>query len=146
MKKILICLIIILIVITIIATMYVSNNNKQLEKIKNTNQEYELYLEKTVFGTDVTTIINKAINQNEKNNISKDEKGMYIENEENSIKVELVMLNEDEKTTYQMETLQKAGIQGFIKNFNLINFKCSKIEYHEKTKLVKKIIFEQIEE
>ena len=71
---------------------------------------------------------------------------MYIENEENSIKVELVMLNEDEKTTYQMETLQKAGIQGFIKNFNLINFKCSKIEYHEKTKLVKKIIFEQIEE
>lgn len=146
MKKILICLIIILIVITIIATMYVSNNNKQLEKIKNTNQEYELYLGKTVFGTDVTTIINKAINQNEKNNISKDEKGMYIENEENSIKVELVMLNEDEKTTYQMETLQKAGIQGFIKNFNLINFKCSKIEYHENTKLVKKIIFEQIEE
>lgn len=146
MKKILICLIIILIVITIIATMYVSNNNKQLENIKNTNQEYELYLGKTVFGTDVTTIINKAINQNEKNNISKDEKGMYIENEENSIKVELVMLNEDEKTTYQMETLQKAGIQGFIKNFNLINFKCSKIEYHENTKLVKKIIFEQIEE
>lgn len=146
MKKILICLIIVLIVITIIATMYVSNNNKSLEKIKNTNQEYEIYLEKTVFGTDVTTIINKAINQNEKNNISKDEKGMYIENDENSIKVELIMLNEDKKTTYQMETLQKAGIQGFIKNFNLINFKCSKIEYHEKTKLIKKVIFEQIEE
>lgn len=146
MKKVFICLLIALIVITIIVVLYISNNNRTLYEIKQANQEYELYLNKTVFGTEVTTIINKAINGNEKNGIPKDEKGFYIENDTNSIKVELIMLNEDKKETYQMETLQKAGITGFIKNFNLIDFKCTKIEYHEKTKLISKIVFEQLEE
>lgn len=146
MKKVFICLLIILIVVTIIAVMYISQNSKRLQQIKQINQEYEIYLNKEIFGTDVTTIINKATNQNEKNNILKDEKGFFIENDTNSIKVELVMLQDNEKATYQMETLQKVGLNGFIKNFNLINFKCSKIEYHEKTKLISKIVFEQIEE
>lgn len=146
MKKVFICLLIILIVASIIAVTYINQNNKMLQQIKYSNQEYETYLNKEVFGTDVTTIINKAANQNEKNDILKDEKGFFVENDTNSIKVELIMLQDNEKTTYQMETLQKVGLNGFIKNFNLINFKCSKIEYHEKTKLIKKIVFEQIEE
>lgn len=146
MKKVFICLLIILIVVTIIAVMYITQNNEKYKQIQQINQEYEIYLDKEIFGTDVTTIINKATNQNEKNEIPKDEKGFFIENDTNSIKVELVMLQDNEKATYQMETLQKVGLNGFIKNFNLINFKCSKIEYHEKTKLISKIIFEQIEE
>lgn len=146
MKKILICLIIVLVAITIVVSMWISGNNTKLAKIKENNQKYEIYLDKEVFGTDVTTVINKAIDDNEKRQISKDEKGFYIENDTDSIKVELVMLNGDKKETYQMETLNKVGLNGFIKNFNLINFKCSKIEYHDKTKLISKIIFEQIEE
>lgn len=146
MKKILICLIIVLVVITIVVATGISENNKQLIKIKENNQRYEIYLDKEVFGTDVTSIINRAIDDNQKRQVSKDEKGFYIENETDSIKVELVMLNGDNKETYQMETLNKVGLNGFIKNFNLINFKCSKIEYHDKTRLISKIIFEQIEE
>jgi len=146
MKKVLICLIIVVIVGVVISIMYVTGIRKELIQIKEHNQEYETYLDKEVLGTDVTTIINKATNQNEKNEISKDEKGFYIDNEINSIKVELIMLQEEEKTTYQMETLQKVGLNGFIKNFNLIKFKCSKIEYHEKTNYIKKIVFEQMEE
>ncbi len=146
MKKILICLIIVLVVITIVVATCISENNKQLIKIKENNQRYEIYLDKEVFGTDVTSIINRAIDDNQKRQVSKDEKGFYIENETDSIKVELVMLNGDNKETYQMETLNKVGLNGFIKNFNLINFKCSKIEYHDKTRLISKIIFEQIEE
>ena len=36
-------------------------------------------------------------------------------------------------------------ITKFVENFNLILFKCSNIEYHEKTGSVKKIIFEQLQ-
>lgn len=146
MKKILICLIIVLVATTIVVSMWISGNNTKLAKIKENNQKYEIYLDKEVFGTDVTTVINKAINDNEKREIPKDEKGFFIQNDTNSIKVELVMLNGESKETYQMETLNKVGLSGFIKNFNLINFKCSKIEYHDKTKLISKIIFEQTEE
>lgn len=146
MKKILICLIIVLVAITIAVSMWISGNNTKLAKIKENNQKYEIYLDKEVFGTDVTTVINKAIDDNEKREIPKDEKGFFIQNDTNSIKVELVMLNGESKETYQMETLNKVGLSGFIKNFNLINFKCSKIEYHDKTKLISKIIFEQTEE
>ena len=146
MKKTIICLIIILVIITIVVVTCISENNRKISEIKENNQKYEMYLEKEVFGTDVTTVINKAMDDNQKRQIPKDEKGFFIENDTNSIKVELIMLNENKKETYQMETLNKVGLNGFIKNFNLINFKCLKIEYHNKTKLVKKIIFEQIEE
>lgn len=146
MKKILICLIIVLVTITIVVTMWISENNTKLANIKENNQKYEIYLDKEVFGTDVTTVINRAIDDNERRQIPKDEKGFFIQNDTDSIKVELIMLSENKKETYQMETLNKVGLNGFIKNLNLINFKCSKIEYHDKTRLISKIIFEQIEE
>lgn len=146
MKKIFVCVIIVLVVITIIASVYVSHNNRQIAEIKKVNQEYEIFENKTVMGTDVTTVINKAINSNEKNGIQRNENGFFIENETNSIKVELVMLSDDTTKTYQMETLQKVGLNGFVRNFNLISFKCSKIEYHKSTKYISKIVFEQIDE
>lgn len=146
MKKTLICLAIIFIVGTVVAVTYISQNNIKLAKIKEINSFYETYLNKEILGVDVTTIINKATNENEKNNIPKDDNGFFIENDTNSIKIELILLGEEQTQTYQMETLQKVGLNGFIKNFNLTNFKCSKIEYHAKTNLVSKIIFEQTEE
>ena len=146
MKKAFICLIILIVIGSIVAVVFISNNYKQATEIKNINKQYEEYLNKELFGTDVTTVINRAMNSNEKNKIEKDEKGFFIENDTNSIKVEIVMLNEEGKETYQMETIDKVGINQFINNFNLIIFKCSNIEYHDKTKMVKKIVFEQIEE
>lgn len=122
-------------------------NNKRISQIKKSNSEYEQYLDKQILGTTVFTIIHKAINDNEKNEVEKDEKGFYLENETDSIKVEVILLqNETQKKTYPMETLQKVGMEGFIKNFNLITFQCSKIEYHESTKKVKKVVLEQLEQ
>ena len=146
MKKIVISLITLFAIIMIVILMYISQNNREVAKVKEYNQFYENYMNKEIFGVDVTTIINKATNENEKNNVQKDDNGFFIENDTNSIKIELKLLGKDEVQTYQMETLQKVGLEGFIKNFNLTNFKCSNIEYHEKTNFVKKIIFEQIEE
>ena len=112
-------------------------------QIAKYNLEYETYLNKTVLGTDVVTIMNKAINQNEKNEIQKDEKGYYIENNENSIKVYLKMITIDK--TYPMEVFYNSNMTTFVENFNLIEFKCSEIKYHEKTGRVKELIFEQLE-
>ena len=146
MKKTLFIIITIIVLVIIVVCMYFASTNKKLQLIKKTNQEYEVYLNKELIGTDITTIINKAIDSNEKNQIPKDKDGMYIENDTNSVKIELIMLAQEGPKSFQMEAVQKVGITRFVKNFNLINFRCSNIEYHEKTKYIKKIVFEQLEQ
>ena len=39
----------------------------------------------------------------------------------------------------------KNDITSFVKNFNVILFKCTNIEYHQKTGKISKLTFEQIE-
>lgn len=146
MKKLLFTLLTICFVLVIMVTVSVINQTKALSEIQKQNEIYEKYLDKEVYGTEVVTVINKATNTNIQNEITKDEKGYFIENDINSIKVEIKMLDEGKLIAYPMETIQKVGVQGFIQNFNLIRYKCSKIEYHETTQRVSKIVFEQIEE
>lgn len=78
-----------------------------------------------------------------KNKIEKDESGMFIQNDSNSIEIEIYI--QDNETTYKMETFYDAGTEQFVQYYGDIKFKCSKIEYHEKTKNVKCIMFEQIQ-
>jgi len=49
-----------------------------------------------------------------------------------------------EKTFY-MEQFYNNDITQFVENFNLVNFKCSEIQYHKETGKIKKIVFEQLE-
>lgn len=146
MKKIIIIFGITIVSLVLIISVSLIENNKNLSNIKAYNKQYEEYYEKTVYATDVITLINKATDQNLRNEIEKDEKGYFIENDINSIKVEIKLLSEEKLLTYQMETLMNVGLEGFVKNFNLIKFKCTGIQYHINTKKVKKIVFEQIEE
>lgn len=146
MKKTVILFSIIFCSILLVVLVSFAQNKGNLIAIKKENAIYEEYKNKEVFGTKVASIINKATNSNLKNEVKKDEKGFFIENDTNSIKVEIKLLNEKSLKTYQMETIQKVGTKGFVQNFNLILFKCTNIEYHDRTKKVAKIIFEQIEE
>jgi len=136
MKKIVISILVLSTIAIIIIYMNILEKQAQLKEIKFFNAEYELYRNKEVlYGTDIVTIINKAINSNEKNGIPKNEKGYYIDNENNSIKVDVYMsIN---KSTYEMETISKVGITNFIANFNLTQFKCSGIEYHKNGRISK---------
>ncbi len=143
MKKTLAIIIIIFLIVTFSVINFVLNIQTESRQIKKENMEYEYYLNKEIYGTDVATIINKAIENNKKNNVSLDENNFYIENKENSIKIELKMISIDK--TYQMESIYNNDVTTFVKYFNLIKFKCSNIEYHKKTGKVSKIIFEQIE-
>ena len=144
MKKtvLLIAIPIVVILFSVCGLLITKNTTNRL--IKEQNSEYEYYLDKTVYGTDVTSIIGKAVDENEKNNIQKNEKGHYIENDENSIKIEIKMLSNGK--TYPMEEFYNNDITRFVQNFNLIKFKCTNIEYHENTGKVKKLIFEETED
>lgn len=95
------------------------------------------------------TIINNAIDNNEKKHIEKNSSGFYKENDENSIKVELTLLALDkedniQEVVYQMESLQNAGLDGFISNFGLTTFECTNIEYNSQGR-VSKIFVKQTE-
>lgn len=136
MKKNVIIIALILLVIIIICIVVINNNSKITRITKNKNNEYEQYLISEIYGTDVITLINKATNNNESNNVLKDEKGFYINNNQNSIQIDVVMITDEEKqetTVYKMEAISKVGITEFIKNFNTAKFKCTKKEYHEET-------------
>ncbi len=135
-KKNIIIIISLLLVIIIISFVGIGINAKRNREIKQKNEQYEAYLNSNIYGTDVVTLINKAISNNDANNVTKDEKGFYINNGSDSIQIDLVMITDEEKeetTTYKMETIYKVGVTEFIKNFNTTNFKCTKVEYHKQT-------------
>lgn len=142
MKKIVIFFVIIIIILVLLFSCY-ANYKSKYNQLQKENYEYEQYYQKELEGANLATLINKAIDNNTKNNIEKDNKGKYIENEQNSIKIQIYMSDND--TTYDMETIYNGGIDKFVKNFNIIKFKCTKIEYH-KNKKIKSLLFEQTQQ
>ena len=116
------------------------NYRSEQAQIKKNNLEYEIYLNKQILGTELTTFINKAVDNNEKNNVPKDSQGFYIENEKNSIKVEIKIIDND--TTYKMETLYNGGMVTFVQYYNSIYFECTQIKYNS-TGRVSYVLFEQ---
>lgn len=144
MKKtlLLVSIPILVILFSTIGLLITKNTTNRL--LKQENSKYECYLNRTIYGTEVATIINKAINQNENNQVQKDEKKHYIENNENSIKIEIKMLTTGK--TYPMEEIYNNDMTQFVQNFNFIQFKCSKLEYHKSSGKVKKLLFEEVEE
>ena len=141
MKKIAIFFIIIILIICAIFAMYISYKaNYNISK--KSNLSFEKYLNEEVYGSELATVINRAIDRNEKNEVEKNNKGIYQNNDTNSINIEIKMLDDD--TIYQMETFYRGGIQHFINYYSNIKFKCVDIKYHSSTNQVKYMLFEQI--
>ena len=141
MKKFVIFLVIVVAIVCAISYMYlnfIANRNTAITE----NMPYETYLNREIFGSDLASVINRAINDNNKNNLEKDEKGLYIANDTNSIKIQVKITDND--TTYDMETFYNSGMDNFIKYYNQIKFKCTNVEYHETTNKIKYMLFEQI--
>lgn len=142
MKKISIFLVIVLIIVAAIGFKYMSYKN-EYNAIQKENKEFEEYKDKEVYGLEVGTMINKAVDKNTKNKIEKDNNGNFIQNDKNSIEIEIYIT--DNETTYKMETIYNAGTEQFVQYYGNIKFKCSKIEYHENTGRIKYMLFEQQE-
>ena len=140
MKKIAIFFIIIILIICAIFAMYV-NYKANYNVSKKANLSFEKYLNEEIYGTDLATVINRAIDRNEKNQVAKNNKGIYQNNDKNSINIEIKMLDDD--TIYKMENFYNSGIQKFISYYGNIKFKCVDIKYHTSTNQVKYMLFEQ---
>lgn len=141
MKKLAIFFTIIIIILCGISYLYL-NYKTQYNTAKKANMEFENYLNVKVYGTDLATIINRAIDNNITNEVEKDNKGIYQNNNTNSINIEIKMLDND--TIYPMEKLYDGGIEKFINYYSSIKFKCVDIKYHKSTNRVKYMLFEQI--
>lgn len=141
MKKLAIFVFLIIAIISTISYLYLSNVNTYRNAQKE-NIKFEIYKDKEITGSEVTTLINKAIDQNKQNEISKDNKGKYIENDENSINIDIKFIDND--VTYNMEKIFDSGVEIFLAYYRNINFKCSDVKYHNKTNKIKYMLFEQI--
>lgn len=142
MKKTILILLTIFFVIIISTYLFLQNAVQSKKLVLKENAEYEKYCIQEIQGVELATLINKAIDENEKNNIKKDKKNYYIENDENSIKIEIKMY--DTEKTYAMEEIYNNNITEFIKYFNFTNFKCTNKEWHKKTGRISKMVFEEI--
>ena len=142
MKKMYIFLIcFILVILVIVMAIFYKYRTESIE-INNYNADYEELFEKEVYGNEVATIINKAVDNNEKNNIEKDEKGFYIGNDTNSVSVDIKLLD-GQGQTYKMEIFYNGGIEEFVQYYGEILFKCTNIQYNSQKK-VRYLLFEQI--
>lgn len=141
MKKIAIFFLIIIIIVVGISYMYL-NYKANYNETKLKNVEFESYYNQEIYGGDLTTIINKAVDNNISNGVEKNNKGKYLDNQKNSINIDIKMLDNDK--VYNMETLYGGGINKFLQYYNQIRFKCTKIEYHKSTNRIKYMLFEQI--
>ena len=143
MKKLIIFFAVIIVIVSGISLIYF-NYKAEYNMAKRSNMEFEKYLNKEVDGMEVATAINKAIDNNQKYEIQKNNKGMYLSDNENSISIEIKMTDND--SIYQMETIYNSGIQNFINYYGNIKFKCVNIKYHSSNNKVKYLLFEQMSE
>ena len=117
-----ICLFIL--IVALILGKYYDYKNKQAE-LDKFNLEYEQFAQEDIYGTQIATIINKAIDNNEVNDVEKeyvednDKKYyFYVPNDTNSIKIDIKITDND--TTYKMESLYQGEITKFVQNYNYI--------------------------
>lgn len=142
MKKNIFLIIAILLAIIAIISYEFFNYQISLRDIKNNNKTYESFYNTTVLGTDIASLINKIDDVNQKNKIQKDNNGLYVEDEKESIIIE-IKLKEIDKSI-RAEKIEQNEISKFVQNFGAESFKCTKIEYHKQTSAVKYMYFEQL--
>lgn len=143
MKKTLLIICILFLIIMLILFMNLKQVQKQNRELQKFNSEYEFYNREDLCGVDITTVINKAVDNNEKYEVKKDENDYYVPNEENSIKIYIKLINNEK--TYEMERIKQIGLESFVEFFGEVDFKCTDIEYHEKSGKISNMTFESLE-
>ena len=140
MKKFYAILVLIFCIVVLAIVVNFNNYQKNQRQIDNFNREFEEYNKEDVPGVDITTLINKAISNNEKYGVQKDENGLYINDGKNSIQIYIPRIINGQ--TYPMENINKLGMDSFTSYFGVIKFKCTNISYHEETSKIASMTFE----
>lgn len=140
MKRIIVYILLLVVLVIALFTGKYMDYKREKGIIKEYNLQYESYLNKQILGTELTTFINIAVDNNERNKVLKDENGFYIQNDTTSIEIEVKILDNDK--TYKMETLYNGGMTTFVSHYNAIYFECINISYNNKGR-VNYVLFEQ---
>ena len=140
MKKIAVYILITVIIVAFIAYLYL-NFTILNNRAKRENMEFEEYIKNDITGTEMATLINKTIDKNEVNKVEKDEKGNYIDNNKDSILIHIKFI--DSENIFTMEQIKKGGIDEFLQNYNTVEFKCMKENFHSKTSKISYLYFEE---
>lgn len=106
---------------------------KEKLEIAKFNLNYEEYNKDNLNGLDITTLINRAISNNEKNFVEKDAEGLYNLEDKNCIEIYVKMIINN--TVYKMERINSLGISSFTEYFGEVSFKCVDVTYHENGKV-----------
>ncbi len=144
MKKTLLVILALFIIILATLAMLLINVRSNNKMLQQENAEYEHYLGKEIYGTELVTLINKAIDNNKKYEVAKDKDGFYIENDTNSVLISIQFQNSEE--IYKMEKIFSLGTNQFIDLFNNCIFKSEDIKYHKQTGKIASIVFKQVVE
>lgn len=141
MKKLFVFILALLIILIILVYAYINSLQYEKSLTKQFNLDYEAYLNKKIIGAEITSLINKVIDNNEKNKVSKDENGLYIDDDKNAVLMEIKITDND--TLYRIESFYNAGMVDFIKYYDSILFECKQIKYNSVGR-VNYLLFEQI--
>lgn len=142
MKRKILVILGIFIIILLFTVYLLYNYRKDVIQMQSFNRQYEVYYEKTILGTDLATVLNKAMDCNNKNDIPKDSKDKYYIETDKSLLIEIKFSEKEEPV--KMEDILSKEVETFISFYGAASFKCTKIEYHESNKQVKSLFFEQI--
>jgi hypothetical protein len=130
MKKVAICLGLAIIGIVSVFYGWYKNNVQALKEINNFNLQYENKTEGNITGVDLTTLLNKSIDNNERYSIEKKSDGTFEDDGKYSIKIYVQLVANE--SYFPMEALEQSekGISGFTSAYGTAIFKCQKKEYH----------------
>ncbi len=130
MKKNIIVFLVILILILCVICVNINIIQKKKLEVDAFNRSFTPYNKSGLKGVEVITLINKAISNNEKYGVERDDNGFFID-DENRIEIRVIF---NEKS-YQMERIDAVGIESFIEYFGSVDFECTNVEYHESGKI-----------
>ena len=89
MKKTIAVILLLLVIASVVVVIQFKNIQKKEQEVLKYNMKFEEYNKTGLNGLDITTIINKAVNENEQNAVEKEENGFYKDNGQNSILIDI---------------------------------------------------------
>ena len=143
MKKTLFIIIGIFLLIMIVLVLTLIGIQSQNKLLSDVNVEYEFYINREIYGTELVTLINKAIDNNKKINVSQDKDGFYVDNGKDSIIITIKLAGTDK--IIEMEKIFALGTGRFIDLYNSEIFVSESVTYHEETGRIATITFKQVE-
>ena len=141
MKNKILIILIVFACVLLVATYGVYSYRSSIAESQKINKEYEQYQDVQMLGSELISLINKTVDVDTKLGIEKDQNGMFIDNGENTIKIYVNFIYEDDYKTLEMEKIYETGAENFMKIYSTASFKCTEFTRHDKTNNVKSLTF-----